>query len=324
MNADDPEIDRLLAEHLRQQAERIDVSALRARLRQSMAIVPPAPVSPARPHSRWRRLVAIAAGSAAMFVLATVAFFAGESQPLRASPRALLQEAQKAHQLPLDRCYLVEIVRADENSDELPAIAGALRSNRLWTRGDRFCIESNAPKSRWAWGRDENGTVWVALGPRRGIRIEPEEASRMLQLQCDVSELRPEHLLGDILRDFDLVREDNTNGEATVQIVRAERKDGRRFPPLRTAILELDTETKVLRRVELTRQFPDRTVTTKYTLIETQNLADDRYRLEGHLTAPFEIYTSENQPFRRREALSMVFGPRGPEWLRPFLKEAPK
>jgi hypothetical protein len=306
----DDNLDRLLADHLGRQASRLEVGPLLGRIRTTVRQNPP---NPAR-ESRWRRLagwalpVAIAAGVAA------VLFFPPHAEPLRASPQALLQEAQKAHHLPLDRCYLVEFQRTDDGADENP-LAGQFRTTRLWTRGDRFWIESTNPRARWAWGRGEDGTIWIAPGPRRGVRVEPDEAPRWLTHMCDISELRPEHLLGELLRDFDLVREDGPT--PATQVIRATRKPGRWAPPLRSAVLELDTETKALRRVVLDRVGPLRSVTTTYTLVETQTLADDRYRLEGHLVAPFEIYTADNQPQLRRQILGVVFGPRAADWFKP-------
>jgi hypothetical protein len=320
------DLDRLLAGHLRDAAGREDVGALYDRIKATSAVY----VSQAGPAKRKRggrflKAVTLVAGSAAVLLLALTAFLAGEAQPLRASPQALLQEAQKAHHLPLDRCYLVEVQRTDAPGDEPPPWAAGPRPTRLWTRGDRFWIESTNPRARWAWGRDENGTIWMCPGPRRGIRIDPEEASRILLLNCDVSELRPEHLLENLLRDFDLTRDEAADPNPTTQVIRAERRPSAGWaPPLRTAVLELDSETKVLRRVVLTRAFWDRTVTTTYTLIETDTQPDDKYRLEGHLTAPYEIYSADNHPQRRRDILSMVFGIRGAEWIRPFPKEGPK
>jgi hypothetical protein len=194
-------------------------------------------------------------------------------------------------------------------------MAAQFRTTRLWTRGDRFWIESTNPRARWAWGRDEDGTIWLAPGPRRGVRIDPDEAPRWLTHACDISELLPEHLLGELLRDFDLVREDGQT--PATQVIRATRKPGRWAPPLRSAVLELDTETKALRRVVLDRAGPLRAVTTTYTLAETQTQSDDRYRLEGHLVAPFEIYTADNQPQRRQFALMQIFGPRAADWFKP-------
>ncbi len=309
-NAPDDDLDRLLAEHLDRQSAEVEVDELRRRIEFTLSseMPKPAPVEP----TRRRPLLAWAVGSTAIAVLALVALLTGDARPLRAGPRALLEEAQKAHHLPLDRCYLIEIQRADGDEPAFPQ-----RTQKLWTRGDRFWIETTGPRATWAWGRDENGTVWISPGPRRGLRIDPEEATRALTVQCEICELRPEHLLGTLLRDFDLKRED-VEGSAT-QVIEATLKRGRRLPgpALRSAVIEIDPEAKVLRRVALTRTFFDRTITTTYTLVESKTMTDDRYRLEGHLTAPYEIFTADHQSQRRREILNVLFGPRAADWIRP-------
>jgi hypothetical protein len=309
----DDDLDRLVADHLARQAGRLDVSPLLQRIRTTVKQTPPTPVR----EGRWRRVVGWMLPTAVAAAVAAILVFPPHAEPLRASPQELLQEAQKTHHLPLDRCYLVEFQRTDEGVDENP-FASQFRTTRLWTRGDRFWIESTNPRARWAWGRDEDGTIWLTPGPRRGVRIDPEEAPRWLIHSCDISELRPEHLIGEILRDFDLVREDGPT--PATQVIRATRKLGR-WHPLRSAILELDTETKALRRVVLDRTGPMRSVTTTYTLVETQTQADDRYRLEGHLVAPYEIYTADYKPHLRQPILGIVFGPKA-DWFK--LKEGPK
>ena len=316
---DPPDIERQLAEHLRRQAETLDVEPLLARIRGMVVLQAP------RPHRRSRiklvgQILAWTGGTVAVFALAFAFLFGGRTEPLRASPQELLQEAQKAHHLPLDRCYLVEFHRELDANEEPNPMAAASRTTRLWTRGDRFWIEGNHPRFRFAWGRDENGIIWITPGPRRGVRIDPEEAPRWLTMNCDISELRPEHLLNELLRDFDLMREEGPS--PAIQVIRAELKPGRWTPALRSAVVELDTETKALRRVVLRRQPPGgrTTVTTTYTLVETATQNDDRYRLEGHLMAPYEIFSSDNQPHRRRDVLTLLFGPRGVDWIKPVPK----
>ena len=58
-----------------------------------------------------------------------------------------------------------------------------------------------------------------------------------------------------MLRDFDLRREDSadTGRSPTVQVVRATLKPGRRHPSIRSALIELDAESKVIRRLVLER-----------------------------------------------------------------------
>ena len=65
------------------------------------------------------------------------------------------------------------------------------------------------------------------------------------------------------------------------------------------------------------REHNDSNVLTLGARLLTQTQAEDRYRLEGHLVAPFEIYTADNKPHLRRQALGLVFGPRAADWFQP-------
>lgn len=301
--SDDP-LDRLVRDHLRREAARTDTGPLLGRLHAEIA------PAPRRFPLKWLAASAVAAGL-------LIAFAAGwQARPMAAGPRTLLREAQEAHRMPLDRCYLVEVQR-EADSDEANPMAANTRTTRLWTRGDRFWIESTSPLARWAWGRDEAGNVWLAPGPHRAIRIAPNETPRWLALFCDFCTMQPEKLLDEMLRDFDLTREaDPTADGPAVHRVRAEAKAWQ-LRPLRHAELELDAESKVIRRAVLLRQWNGVTATTTYTLVETRDQDDARYQLEGHLTAPYEVYTAENQPQRRREVLTFLFGPRAADWLKP-------
>ena len=124
-----------------------------------------------------------------------------------ASPESLVREAKQAHRLPLDRCYLVEVRKDSAVYDECFPMTSQVRLTRLWTRGDRFWVESVSPERRWDWGRDERNHVWFAFEPHRAVRLEPGEVPRWLNLCCDLYCIRLEQLLGTVLRDFDLERE---------------------------------------------------------------------------------------------------------------------
>ena len=90
-------------------------------------------------------------------------------------------QARQAHLLPIDRCYLVEVRRESSFAAELsPSAAGSL--TRLWTRGDRFWVESVRPEQRWAWGRDEAGRFWIAFGPHTAVRMDAEEVPGWLNV----------------------------------------------------------------------------------------------------------------------------------------------
>jgi hypothetical protein len=84
-------------------------------------------------------------------------------------------------------------------------------------------------------------------------------------------------------------------------------KPGRR-KILREAILEVDPSTKVLNRLELTRNFAGRTITTRFHLEETRELDDSQYQLEGHLETPYLINANDVDTQMRRQILLRLFG----------------
>ncbi len=260
--------------------------------------------------------------AAAVLFLAGM-YFNRPDQPVRASPQELLQEAQQTHHRDVDRCYLIEVQYDPELTIDQNPFAARARKNLLWTRGDRFWIDSSGPWRRLAWGRDEEGTIWMTDGRTEGIRIGAHEAPQWLNAFSDLCSMQPENLISIVLRDFDLRREEDD--KSPVHVIRAELKPGRFHPSFRTAVLELDAESKVLRRVVLQRAWAGRTVTTSYTLIECMTLANgDRYRIEGHLrkgSNKMEIFTADYKPEERGRFMRILFGQRAADWFRPPLKK---
>lgn len=292
-------LEELVRRHLEQQAEQVDPRVHFERIARRLG-------RGERQRPRWAWPMVAAAAVMASFLL-----WQGRS-PARASAEALVRQAQQAHQMPLDRCYLVEMQTEGDLREEA-APAPPPRVTRLWTRGDRFWLESMHPRARWAWGRDDRGQIWMALGTRRGVRLEGDEIPRWLQLRSEVLTLRPETLLGEFLAHFELRRE--TLGDeqgSTTQVVRATRRYGPRIG-LRHAMLEIDRESKILQRLTMEHVRPDRAVVTvRYSLVESRMLDPGKYELEGHLEPPYEIYTRDHRPERRVVFLKRWFGP----WFR--------
>jgi hypothetical protein len=200
---------------------------------------------------------------------------------------------------------------------ELSPANPPVRQTRLWTRGDRFWIESAHPEQRWAWGRDESNRFWIAFGSHAAVRMEADEIPYWLNVYCDLHSLNFEKWLGEVLNRYELTRETKP-GDADVStiVVRARAKAKARiatpqFPSIGSAELEIDAETRVVRRMVVRRVLngePFATVT--YTLAETDARDPAEYRLEGHVSDASEIFTRENKPERRRELLARWFGPR--------------
>ena len=259
----------------------------------------------------------LSAAAAVLLILTTWLLRPG---PALASAESLVREAKQVHRLPLDRCYLVEFKRDSALFDECSPMTSQVQVTRTWTRGDQFWVESANPELRRAWGREKSNRVWLAFGPHRAVRLEPDEVPRWLGLYYSLCGIQLEQLLGEVLRDFDLERETPAGDvRPATQVIRARLKPGRSHPRIRSAVLELDVETRVLRRMVIertTKGQPFATVT--YTLVETRTLDDGKFQLEGHLTPPYKVYTHDVEPERRRELLTRVVRPE----LRPMVPVA--
>lgn len=325
----DEQLDALIKARLEERASEIDPQPLIRRLQERLADPCPAedasnvtPASSTDPRAtemnrsktrffvvrrRWTVAVAVA-----MTTLALSVFGIAYIRPSPAGAATLVLASKHVHKMPLDRCYLVEVQPLNDgrtSKDPLPQ-----RIDRLWTRGDRFFIESSNERYRWAWGQDETGAVWVASGRRRALRLEASELPPWLRSLCDTRSMEFETLLGQLLRNFHLTWE--TPDAATLpqtRVVHAIRKPGHREGRVLRARLEIDVETKVIRRLVVHRwsrggAYPQHLVTATYTLVGSEARSDLCYRPEGHLDTPFVLYTREHEPEKRFEILSRLFG----------------
>jgi outer membrane lipoprotein-sorting protein len=298
MNQDQP-IDDLVRAHLDRLGRASEPRAGLERIRATLA-------QPAPRSRRWLRR-GLSAAAVLLIALLAGTLYIGSAQ---ATNEALVRAALAKHAQPIDRCYDVEHQR-EANPDERAPLRTAARQSKLWTRGDRFWIESQSRlgKRQWNWGRDQQGRLWLALTQHRAIRYEAGETPEYLALVCDVYSMKIETLLVDVLADFDLQRVAGADG---VYVIQAELKPGRTHPSLRSARLEIDAETKELRRVELERTFRGRHITTTFTLVETRTFDVSKYELDGHLREPHQIFSREFQPERRRGLAFGLFGAREP------------
>ena len=314
----DEAVEALVRDHIDREAGRIDAVPSFDRLRASW----PSPVARNDGTAcrswvvRLRPTWSLAWGLSAAAVLLIAATWIFQSRPAMAGAEGLVRAAEQELKAPLDRCYLVEVRRdSDSSSDsasngEESPLQAPFRLTKLWTRGDRFRVESPDPEKSWAWGRGEDQRVWFALGTHRGVVLEPDEIPRWLSFACDLYAIRVDQILGAVLRDFDL--ETDTRGDAgssATRVVRATLKPGRSHPAIRGAVLEIDAATSRVRRMVLDRTIDGQPpATATYTLVETRPRDDDAFRLEGHLVAPYTVSTHDHEPERRRGLLSRWFG----------------
>jgi hypothetical protein len=317
---DDPLL-RVLRDHLDRQEQTVDVGPLAARIlntlpeRSGPELATPAQLSP-RPRRTWPAWT-IGIGSLTLAASALLLLVFAPSAEVRAEQA--IRQAEEALRLPVERCYLVE-VRPDGDGmaeDVLPT-----RTMRVWAAEDKFRVEMTRGNFRWSWGRDADGVVWLTSNPRRGLRIVPDEQGPGLLWMAELYGLRPETLLSQILAHCRL-REDPRPGSSYPRIIHAEPRATSRQVWLRSATLELDAETKAVRKLTLKRanKTDGGTTTVTFTLIDTRPVEHARYGLEGNLVEPFQIYDRDTQPERRREILARWVGSRVDAWLKPAAKK---
>lgn len=295
------EVDALVGAYLAKQAAGVDADAGVHRVRAAVR-------RPASPPAR-RSWLALAAGIA---VVVGLGYLIGVNQrTARAGPHELVREIQRVHKQPLERCYVVEITRlANEDRDGTFPDAPTPQV-RTWTRGDRFWVEMKHPGTNrpFVWGREADGSLWAALGPRRGVRVTAEQTPRALALLADTYSLNLDTLLEQVLNTCTLTTLPE-EGSPMTRVVRATPNTARTRLWLREATLEIDQEAKVLRRLRITRNrvgVPFAKAT--FTLVDTRPAEEAKYQLEGHLESPFRIHQGDIDPLLKLELVRRWFNP---------------
>src|SRR5204862_6957502 len=116
-------------------------------------------------------------------------------------PREVVERAKSAHEAPTDRCYEVTVRMPEELQERYPELARD-RKSRLWTRGDRYFVEW--PDRPGAWGRDEDGRVWVAPTPFAAARFDPDEIPEAMRDFFAVRAVQLPQLLDELLAGANL------------------------------------------------------------------------------------------------------------------------
>ena len=300
------EVDALVGAYLAKRAVRIDAKDGLARVKSALNGIAPSALA----SSRRIRSLGLAVGCAAALALA---FLGGlHFSPLPASAMELVQEVKRVHNLPLERCYVVEINRLA--LDRRFPLDREPRQVRIWTRGDCFWVEMYPARSEspFVWGRDEDESIWAILDEHRGVRIAADQTPKQLSAIADVLSLNVDTLLDDVLHDCRLTDEASDSSSKLTRVVRAEPLSMRTRLWLAQASLEIDTESRVIRRLVIDRNRLGRAFAkVTFTLVETRPAGDDCYRLEGRLAQPQHIYEGKIEPSVKRELLARLLGMQG-------------
>ncbi len=272
-------IERAVRDHLDREAAGVDADAMFVRVRPAQAS-----------RRAWLRWTAGAAGSALAAGVAGVIFFNPAQPPQLAAAEQLVRESKDAHSAAADRLY--QLVTENEipvlRRLQIPPLA---KTYRVWTRGERFWIETVGDGPHYAAGQDSEGRIWFALSRKRGLLFEPGEVGEPLARLCDFVSLRAAQTLGEILEGFTMLRKDSGQPGEPIRIEANVRPNFlNRNPRFRRIVLELDPVTKLIQTASFQRHMEgEPAAALNFTLLDTAPQPDSVYELRYHLDADAEV-----------------------------------
>ena len=220
----------------------------------------------------------------------------------------IVRAAMHTHAAPIERIYVVDVKRGETNDPrfEFP------RNVRVATQGDRFWVQMRGYRE-WAWGRNEQGAIWMTLGPQRAVVVNPNEMGIPLRYIGDLYTLNLETLLQTFLKHCRLEMSDGP-ADSTIIVATPRRQWSNR--PLQRATIEVDRETKAIRKLVIEREFEHASSISTFTLVDSRLADDSLYGHEGHLSEPYRIFSNETSATRRRELVTNWFGPTSDQWMK--------
>jgi hypothetical protein len=225
-----------------------------------------------------------------------------------ASAAVVIEAAESVHAAKLAREYVVEIERAGAGGAFVPP-----RDVRVATQGDRFFVTMSRGARQWFWGRDAAGAIWITVGPRRAVVVDREELGLPLRFISDLYGLEIETLLRTFRKHCRVERFEREGGTHVIEVT--PRFAGGRAG-FRRATIDVDRESKVVRRLVLERELPEfGRSTVTFTLAETRAIDEADYGPGGHLEEPYQLLTRATVPDRRRELLGNWFGAVADRWI---------
>lgn len=288
---EDP-LDALVRSRLDADARNVDADKLLADVQAKLA-----ETQPARPNRLVRYASAFAALAAALFV-ALWRF------PTPASAETILEEARKAHEQPIDFGYSIHFEVEGGLANRFPLL-NIHRGQTLWTRGDRFYIENQGERP-WAWGRDEQGRVWLALNRKTGLIYNRDEPEDGVAATLDMYEMHVPSLLAELLAGFDLKSE--RLGADRSRVIAVPRGADH---PIQMVTVDIDRTNRRVERVEIKRMMKgERIGTIRFQLEKSSRLPDAVYTLAGHLDADARRF-GPDRPLLRAPILRRLLDKKG-------------
>jgi hypothetical protein len=272
--------------------------------------------SPKKSHTKlmnpiaWlsiRRWGWLAVAASLVFVVLVVAIQG--NRPILASASKIVQAAMYTHAAPVERIYVVEVKRGPT----LENLADLTKDVRIATQGDQFWVQMRGART-WTWGRTEQGDIWMTLGSSRAVVIHPDEMGKTLRHLGDLYSLNLQSLLENVLQHCQLEMSDSA-ADSIVIVAIPRRQWSKR--PLQRATIEVDRETKAIRKLTIEREFERSNTISTFTLVDSRAADESLYKPEGHLSEPFRILPAETVAERRREVIMNWFGLSPENWLTP-------
>jgi hypothetical protein len=257
---------------------------------------------------RWRTVGWV--GAAAVTLASLVIGIVLRDRAGAANAAHVIQVAEAVHAEPVERVYLVDVVReADATADFVPP-----RDTRVATQGDRFYVEMRRGDRHWFWGRDAAGATWITVGRSQAVIVHDDEQGPTLRHLGELYTLNLETLLRTFRTFCRLAHSTGTVGTHVIDVTpRVAFKRG----GLRHATIEVDRETKAVRRLVLEREFPHYgRSTVTFTLVDTRPADEVRYGPLGHLEEPAVILDRAMGPGGLRDLLETWFGSQANRWIR--------
>lgn len=313
-------IDELVRRQLEMDAAALSVDRLRSRVMTSLTSYVDAPsdlkprrnqAGTARLSALYRRWYSKAAAVLIAVGLLVAAFLAGRFDNVAyADASEVVRAAKLTHAGPIERLYVMTVQKSESSFGEF-RIPNDVQVHVL---GDRFWVEMNRGDRHCVWGRDESGSVWIVPASGRAMTVSPNEIGPVLNHLCDVCSLNTETLLDDVLANCQL---DQVESDASFYRIHAKAHRTSRTG-IRSAVLDIDRETKAIRRLQIDRVRPTRFASTvEFTLVESKAADESKYSVAGHTQNSGEVMSRSSRIDRRRELLNNFLGVPAERWILP-------
>lgn len=279
-------LERLISEHLEQEAARVDSASLWQRLKSQLAADAEVRLlDSARPGqgAGWARWGLALAASIALLLLGSLNWTTSSAQA-----ESLVREVQARQRTAVDRRYEIRTEILGRFGDRFPLLKqGGYECIHI--RGSAFWVEARKHQPRWLlarpglrWGRDPDGNYWLTLGPRQGLRFEADEVPEAFSFFIAIRGADVDGILSGLLADCQLTLA-NSSDPRLVRI-QARRKPTRPGGTIASAELTVWRDTREVEELVLHRVFLNQPL-AKVHLKRLADLPqpDANYRLETHL-----------------------------------------